>query len=161
MGRIERRIRELGLVLPAPLRLPPGMELPFPEVNIRAGRAFISGTGPLAADGTLAPPFGRLGAEVSVEEGARLARLTGLAMLAGLARALDSLDQVAGWARVFGMVQAVPGFADSPAVINGFSLLIHQVFGEEVGRHARSAIGVAALPMNIAVEIEAEVILAP
>ncbi len=158
-GKITQRLDEMGLILPKPLQLPEGVVLPFPEVNIRGERAFISGTGPLNPDGTLAAPLGQVGVDVSVEEAAGLARLTGLAMLAGLERALGSLDRVAGWARVFGMVNSPAGFTRQPEVINGFSHLILEVFGDEVGRHARSAVSVAALPMQIAVEIEAEVII--
>jgi enamine deaminase RidA (YjgF/YER057c/UK114 family) len=158
MGKVEDRLRERGLVLPAPLQLPPGMELPFPEVNIRARRAVISGASALEEDGRLAAPFGKVGSEVSVEEGYRLAKLTGLCILAGLKRELGELDRITGWVRVFGMVNSAPGFTEQPAVINGFSHLILDLFGPETGRHARSAVGMAALPMNIAVEIEGEVL---
>ena len=78
-------------------------------------------------------------------------------MLADLRTALGSIDRVSGWLRVFGMVNAAPGFTDMPQVINGASDLIIEVFGPEIGSHARSAIGVAELPWNIPVEIEAEV----
>lgn len=159
MGAIEQRLEELGLVLPAPLQLPKGVILPFPEVNIRGNRAFISGAGPLNVDGSLAEPLGQVGHDVRVEEAAGLAALAGLAMLAGLQRALGSLDRVEAWGRVFGMVNSDADFSQQPAVINGFSSLILQIFGDEVGRHARSAVSVAALPMRIAVEIEAEVLI--
>jgi len=119
----------------------------------------VSGHGPTDADGALAGPFGKVGAEVTPEEGYRAARATALAMLASLQQALGSLDRVAGWVRVFGMVNAAPGFTALPAVINGCSDLILEVFGEERGRHARSAVGLAELPWNIPVEIEAEVLL--
>ena len=157
MGQIEDRIAAMGLELPEPIRLPPGVVLPFPEVNIRGTRALISGAGPLMADGTLAEPRGKVGAEVSVEEATALARQVGLVMIASLRRALGDLDRVAGWVRIFGMVNSAPGFDRQPAVINGCSHLILEVFGDEVGRHARSAVGMAELPMNIAVEIEGEV----
>jgi enamine deaminase RidA (YjgF/YER057c/UK114 family) len=157
MGRIEGRLAELGLSLPAPLVLPPGVVLPFPEVNLRGTRAILSGAGPLEPDGSLSGPRGKVGAEVSVEEAAILARKTGLAMLSGLHRALGDLDRITGWVRVFGMVNAAPDFTGHPAVINGFTDLVLDVFGPEIGRHARSAVGMGSLPMNIAVEIEAEV----
>jgi enamine deaminase RidA (YjgF/YER057c/UK114 family) len=159
MGRVDERLRELGLILPQPLKVPPGVVLPFPWVLVRGDRAFVSGHGPVEADGGLARPLGKVGAEVSVEEAVLLARKTGLAILRSLADELGDLDRIAGWARVFGMVNAAPGFTDTPRVINGFSDLILEVFGPEVGRHARSAVGMAELPMRIAVEIEAEVIL--
>jgi hypothetical protein len=109
------------------------------------------------ADGSVAPPFGQLGGEVSLEEGIEAARLTALSMLGSLQRALGSLDRVTGWLRVFGMVNSAPGFDSQPTVINGFSDLIIEVFGPDVGRHSRSAVGMAALPFGIPVEIEAEV----
>lgn len=157
MGQIEDRIAAMGLELPEPIRLPPGVVLPFPEVNIRGTRALISGAGPLTADGTLAEPRGKVGADVGVEDATVLARQVGLVMIASLRRALGDLDRVAGWVRIFGMVNSAPGFTQQPAVINGCSHLILEVFGDEVGRHARSAVGMAELPMNIAVEIEGEV----
>jgi enamine deaminase RidA (YjgF/YER057c/UK114 family) len=113
------------------------------------------------ADGSLARPLGKVGAEVSVGEAVLLARKTGLAILGSLRDELGDLDRIAGWARVFGMVNAAPGFTDTPRVINGFTDLILDVFGPETGAHARSAVGMAELPMRIAVEIEAEVILRP
>ena len=85
------------------------------------------------------------------------ARLTALAILASLRHALGDLDRVTGWLRVFGMVNAAPGFTRTPAVINGFSDLILDLWGPDAGQHARSAIGVAELPFSLPVEIEAEV----
>lgn len=157
MGNFEQRLEDGGYVLPAPLKVPAGVVLPFPEVNLRGNRAIISGAGPLQPNGQLAGPFGQVGRDVTVEQAAHLAELTGLVMIAGLKRSLGELDRVTGWVRVFGMVQSAPDFHSQPQVINGFSNLIHDVFGPETGRHARSAVGLAALPMNIAVEIEAEV----
>lgn len=160
---IDRRLAELGIVLPQPTRVPPGVRLPFAFVNVRGDRAFISGHGPTDAAGRLCGPFGKVGkdgaAEVTPEQANASARLVGLAMLASLKQAVGSLDRVAGWARVFGMVQAADGFHDLPQVINGCSDLIVQVFGDEAGRHARSAVGMASLPWSIPVEIEAEVLL--
>lgn len=159
MARIEARLEEMGLVLPAPLQLPPGMVLPFAMVNVRGDRAFVSGHGPQEADGGMAGPFGQVGDAVSVDEAHELARKTALSILASLKRELGDLDRIAGWGRVLGMVNSAPGFDKQPAVINGFTDLILEVFGPDVGRHARSAVGMAALPMNFAVEIEAEVLL--
>lgn len=157
MSKVEDRLAERGLVLPEPLKIPEGMVLPFPEVNIRGDRAVISGQGPLNPDGTLSGPFGKVGIDVTVEEANKLAEMTGLAMIAALNRALGDLDRVTGWVRVFGMVNCAPEFSQQPAVINGFSNLILDVFGPDVGRHARSAVGMGALPMQMAVEIEGEV----
>lgn len=159
MGRVADRIAGLGIVLPPPLVLPPGVVLPFPEVNIRGDRAFVSGCTALDEAGALMGPFGAVGAEVSVEEAHHLARHTGIAMLAALTRSLGDLDRIAGWARVFGMVCSAPGFVQQPAVINGFTEVIHEVFGPQIGQHARSAVGMVALPMDIAVEVEAELLI--
>lgn len=159
MGRVEQRLRELGLELPPQVPLPDGVTLPFPWVNLRGGRAFVSGHGPQQPDGQLAGPFGQVGAEVDVDQARVLARLCGLSMLASLHRALGDLDRVTGWTRVLGMVNSAPGFDRQPLVINGFSELIVEVFGPEVGRHARSAVGMAGLPFSMAVEIEAEVLI--
>lgn len=155
--RVERRLAELGLELPAPMKLPPGVELPFPWVRVHGGRAFVSGHGPLLADGSLPPVLGKVGAEVSPEQGYDAARATALAVLASLRRELGDLDRITAWLRVFGMVNAAPGFTGAPAVINGFSDLILELWGSEAGRHARSAVGLAELPFRIPVEIEAEV----
>ncbi|HIE22394.1 MAG TPA: RidA family protein [Acidimicrobiia bacterium] len=157
MVRIDDRLTELGLVLPPEVQAPLGVALPFAFVNLRGDRALISGHGPQSPDGALAPPFGRVGAEVSLEEAVTAARLTALSMLGSLQRTLGSLDRITGWLRVFGMVNSAPGFDRQPTVINGFSELILDVFGPEVGRHSRSAVGMAALPFGIPVEIEAEV----
>lgn len=161
MAIVEQRLAAAGLVLPPPVQVPPGVALPFPWVNVRGGRAFVSGHGPQAADGTVAGPFGQVGAEVSVEAAVALAGKAALSMLGSLQRELGDLDRIAGWGRVFGMVNSAPGFAAQPRVINGFSEVILMAFGPEVGRHARSAVGMAALPFGMAVEIEAEVLIHP
>ena len=155
--RIERRLAELGLELPQPMLLPPGLTLPFPWVRVWPGRAFISGHGPLLPDGSLSPVTGKVGVDVTEEQAYDAARLTALAILASLRHALGDLDRVTGWLRVFGMVNAAPGFTETPAVINGFSDLILDLWGADAGQHARSAIGVAELPFSLPVEIEAEV----
>ena len=160
MSTVEERLEELGLVLPEPLQLPPGVTLPFPWVRVVGSRAFISGHGPTNADGSLAHPLGKVGAEVSAEQAYEAAKLTGLAILGSLKRELGTLERIAGWGKVFGMVNSAPGFHRQPAVINGFTDLILSVFGPRVGAHARSAVGLAELPFNIPVEIEGEVELA-
>ena len=157
MSNIERRLQDLGIVLPEPLQMPPGVVLPFPWVRIVGTRALISGHGPTDQDGSLAQPLGKVGQDVSQEQAQLAARLTGLAILGSLQRALGSLDRIAAWTRVFGMVNSAPGFRNQPAVINGFTNLILDVFGPAVGAHARSAVGMAELPFNIPVEIEGEV----
>ncbi|MBV9599946.1 MAG: RidA family protein [Chloroflexi bacterium] len=116
--------------------------------------------GPLNTDGSLAGPFGKVPTDVSPEQAYQSARLVGLAILASLKRELGDLDRVTAWLRVFGMVNSAPEFAAQPGVINGCSDLLLEVYGPEAGQHARSAVGLAALPFNIPVEIEAEVELA-
>ncbi len=159
MSRTQARLTELGIALPPPMQVPGGMALPFPWVNVRGERVVISGHGPQNPDGSLAGPFGKVGADVTLDEAQEIARKVGLSILGSLQRELGDLDRIGGWVRVFGMVNSTPGFDRHPAVINGFSDLILAVFGLETGRHARSAIGVAGLPFDIAVEIEAEVVL--
>jgi enamine deaminase RidA (YjgF/YER057c/UK114 family) len=154
---VEARLEALGLVLPEPIKVPPGVSLPFSWVRVRGSRVFISGHPPLNPDGSLARPLGKVGAEVSLGEGYQAARLAGLAILGNLKRALGNLDRITAWLRVFGMVNAAPGFNQLPSVINGFSDLIFELYGKEKGNHARSAVGLAELPFNIPVEIEAEV----
>ncbi len=154
---IAARLEAMGLALPAPLRLPPGVTLPFPWVRVHGNRAFVSGHGPQLRDGSLAPPFGKVGADLTVEQGKIAARLVALSVLASLERELGSLDRIEAWLKVLGMVNSAPGFAEQPAVINGFSEVILELYGPERGAHARSAVGMAALPMGIPVEVEAEV----
>lgn len=161
MSRIEDKLRSLGLVLPPPLQAPAGVALPFQFVRLVGRRALISGHGPQNADGSIAEPLGKLGRELSVEQGYAAARLTALSMLGSLQRSLGDLDRIQAWGRVFGMVNSAPGFMRQPSVINGFSDLILEVFGPQVGAHARSAVGMAELPFGIPVEIEGEVELAP
>ena len=161
MGKVEDRLSALGLVLPPPMQPPPGIHLPFQFVRLVGNRALVSGHGPLGADGSLARPLGKLGRELTIEQGYRAARLTALAILGSLKRALGDLDRIAAWGRVFGMVNSAPGFNQQPSVINGFSDLILELYGPDVGAHARSAVGMAELPFDIPVEIEGEVWLAP
>jgi hypothetical protein len=157
MSKIEKRLLDLGIKLPRPLQLPPGAVLPFPWVRIVGTRALVSGHGPTNADGSLAQPLGKVGLDVSQEQAYVAARLTGLAILGSLQRELGSLDRIAAWVRILGMVNSAPGFNRQPAVINGFTDLILKIFGPTVGAHARSAVGLAELPFNIPVEIEGEV----
>ena len=154
--KVEAKLEELGLVLPPPVRTPPGVRLPFAFAHAAGGRVYISGHGPQASDGSFAQPLGKVGAEVSPEEGYEAARLTALSILGTLKRELGDLDRVSAWLRVFGMVNSAPGFIGQPGVINGFSDLILELYGPEAGKHARSAVGLAELPFGIPVEIEAE-----
>jgi enamine deaminase RidA (YjgF/YER057c/UK114 family) len=143
------------------MALPPGVRLPFALVRVHGKRALISGHGPQGLDGRFAQPLGKLGRELGVEQGYQAARLTALSILGSLKRELGELDRVRAWLRVFGMVASAPGFTQQPAVINGCSDLILELYGPEAGSHSRSAVGMAELPFNIPVEIEAEVEIEP
>lgn len=156
MGIIETRLIESGLTLPEPMRVPAGLRMPFAWVRVRGRRAFVSGHVPLDADGSLAGPLGKVGAEVSPEQGYEAARRVALAHLASLKRTLGDLDRVTAWLRVFAMVNVAPGFNETPRVTNGYSDLILHLYGPDVGEHARSSIGMM-LPLNAPVNCEAEV----
>ena len=159
--RVEAKLEELKLVLPEPIKVPSGLVLPFAWVRVRGDRAYVSGHGPLNPDGSLSDPLGKVGAEVSEEQGYEAARLTALSILGDLKRTLGDLDRVTAWLRVFGMVNSAPGFGRQPNVRNGFSDLILELYGPEAGDHARSAVGMAELPLGMPVEIEAEVEITP
>jgi len=155
--QIESRLLEMGLVLPAPIIIPPGERLPFAFVRVRGNRAFIAGHAPQNSDGSLGRPLGKLGRELTVEQGYAAARMVALSILGSLQRELGDLDRVTAWLRVLGMVNSAPGFSAQPSVINGFSDLILELYGPERGTHSRSAVGMAELPFDIPVEIDAEV----
>ncbi|MBF6600002.1 MAG: RidA family protein [Dehalococcoidia bacterium] len=161
MSTIEARLAEMGLVLPPELRAPDGSALPFRFVRVTGERALISGHGPQDTDGSVARPLGKLGRDLTVEQGYGAARLTALAILGSLQRALGDLDRIVAWTRLFGMVNSAPGFSQQPSVINGCSDLILELYGADAGAHARSAVGMAELPFNIPVEIEGEVQIRP
>jgi enamine deaminase RidA (YjgF/YER057c/UK114 family) len=107
---IEAKLEELGLVLPEPMQVPQGLRLPFSWVRVRGNRAYISGHIALNSDGSVAGPLGKVGTEVSAEEGYQSARRVALAHLASLKRTLGDLNRVSAWLRVFAMVNVAPGF---------------------------------------------------
>jgi enamine deaminase RidA (YjgF/YER057c/UK114 family) len=144
----EAKIAELNIELP-PAPAPMGVYKPIVILN---GVAYLSGHGPLRSDGTLI--LGRVGSELDQQAGYDAARQTGLAMLATLRSALGSLDKVKRVVKVLGMVNCTSDFEQHPAVINGCSELFAEVFGEEAGVGARSAIGMGSLPGNIPIEVE-------
>lgn len=158
--RIEARLRERGLVLPDAPRVPPEFPLSFVWTRVRGNRAYVAGHGPLDPDGAPAGPFGKIPSEVSLEQGRQAARQTALAILGSLQRELGDLDRVTAWLMVHGMVNADPGYSQTTLVINGFSDLILELYGQDAGQHARFAVGVATLPLNNAVTIAAEVEIA-
>ena len=145
----EANLKKLNLELP-PAAKPMGVYKP---IVIAGSMAYLSGHGPLQVDKTLIT--GRLGLDMDVEAGYEAAKVTGLGMLATLQGHLGSLDRVKRLVKLLGLVRSTDGFSDQPAVINGCSELFRDVFGEDAGVAARSAIGTNALPGGIAVEIEA------
>ncbi len=155
MAPIADRLAELGLELPKPFAAPPGIEFKFDLVHVLEDMAFVSGHLPM--DGAEVLVTGRVGDELDVDAGYEAARLVGLSILASLEQELGDLDRVKSWVKALGMVQCGDGFDKPPAVINGFTDLILEIWGEPAGRHARSAIGVEQLPFNAPVEIEAVV----
>jgi enamine deaminase RidA (YjgF/YER057c/UK114 family) len=160
MSNIDRRIAELGITLPMPWTLPTGLTVPASLVRVRGKRVLVSGHVPINLDGSVTGPFGRVGAEVSPEQGQQAARVALIGILASLKQKLGNLDRIAAWLHVYGMVWPAPGFTGFPLMMNGASSLIQEVFGPEIGDHARIAIGVGALPFNVPVEIAAELELA-
>ena len=152
MGRISERLAELGHELPAVFSAAPGVEFRFDLVRVAGNTAYVSGHGPLDGDRVLVK--GKVGAEVTPEQGYEAARLTALSVFASLEQHLGDLDRVTGWVKLLGLVNCAPGFSATPGVVNGFSDLVHDLWGD-AGRHASSAIGVAELPFDIPVEVEA------
>ena len=145
----EARLKEKNITLPQPAT---------PVANyvgaVRVGNLlFLSGHGPLRTDGKPSAR-GKVGRELTVEQGYQVAREVGHSLLATTRAHLGSLDKVRRVVKVLGMVNSADGFGDQPKVINGFSDLMVEIFGEAVGKHARSAVGMAELPMGIPVEIE-------
>jgi len=148
MGAIETRLEELGIRLPT---TPAAAANYVPSVKT-GNLLYLSGLGPAKrADGTA--PQGKVGKELTLEEGYEAARLTGVNMLSRLKSEVGDLDKVVRVVKLLGMVNATPDFTEHPAVINGCSDLMVEVFGDK-GRHARSAVGMSGLPFNIPVEIE-------
>ena len=147
-GSAEARLRELGIELPKAMA-PIANYVPAARLG---NVIFLAGAPPIKADGKFAT--GKVGNDVTLEEAYQHARLVGVGLLAVMRQELGNLDKVVRVGRVFGMVNAAPNFTDHPKVINGCSDLFVQVFGDR-GRHARCAVGMASLPFNISVEIEA------
>jgi enamine deaminase RidA (YjgF/YER057c/UK114 family) len=145
----EERLAQLNVTLP-PAPKPMGVYKP---VVVAGNVVYVSGHGPLKADKTLIT--GRVGAGLDVAAGKDAARQVGLTILASLRSELGSLNRIKRVLKVLGMVNSTPDFLEHPAVINGCSELFAEVFGKDAGVGARSAVGMAALPGNIAVEIEA------
>ena len=153
----DERIQDLNLILPELIKLPPNVDINFSWVRVSRERVFVSAHIALNPDGSIYDVVDKVGAEFTLEQGYEIARQTGITMLSSLNRELGALNNITAWLRVFGMVNVAPGFTNTPTVINGFSDLIIEVFGKEIGDHTRSAVGMAELPFGAAVEIEAEI----
>jgi enamine deaminase RidA (YjgF/YER057c/UK114 family) len=145
----EQRLKALGIQLPA---APKPIAVYVPAVRV-GNLLFVSGLGPTQPDGI--PVRGKVGGDLSLADGYAAARLVGLNTLSTVQATLGTLNAVVRLVKVLGMVNCVPTFGDQPKVINGFSELMVQVFGEKNGKGARSAVGIGSLPNNIAVEVEA------
>lgn len=150
MATPDERLRELGLELPEIPSLP--FKPKLAPVLVHGGLAYLSGIGPVGVEG-------RVGETMTVEQGYEAARQTALLALRRVADALGELDRVDRWVKVLGFVRSAPGFGDQPSVLNGFTDAVVDVYGEERGLAARSAIGVAELPAGIPVEVEALIAL--
>ncbi|TAH73788.1 MAG: RidA family protein [Anaerolineaceae bacterium] len=149
MSQTDKKLEELGIVLPKKDRRGKGML----AIRQYDDLLFVSGTGPNNVDNT--PAFiGKLGSDLTIEEGYRAARLCGINMLAAVREYVGDLDRISGIMKVLGLVASSPDFYDQPAVMHGFSDLMVEVLGDR-GLHARSAMGTCCLPQNIPVEVEA------
>jgi enamine deaminase RidA (YjgF/YER057c/UK114 family) len=146
----ETRVQELHLILPKP----PRPVAKYRTALLVGNMLYVSGHGPLKPDGSLIT--GKVGGDLTPEQGKDAARQVGLAILATVRNTLGSLDRVARLVKTLGLVNCPPEFKEQPQVINGFSELMAEVFGEEAGVGTRSAVGAGSLPGNIAVEIECQ-----
>ncbi|MEQ3551662.1 RidA family protein [Pseudonocardia nematodicida] len=156
---VEARLADLGLALPPVLAAEAPVRIPFEWARVVGDRVLLSGHGALDPEGRPCPPFGRVPGEVPLEDAQASARRAGLALIASLRRAIGDLDRVQAWTMVNGFVNADPGYGQTTAVLNPLSDLLLDVFGD-VGQHARTAIGVGALPLNLPVIASAEVVIA-
>lgn len=145
----EARIKELKITLPPP---PKAMAKYKPAI-LAGNMLYVSGHGPARIDAK-SPVAGRVGADLTLEQGKEAARLVGLNVLSTVKDTLGSLDKIKRLIKTLGMVNCTPDFKDQPQVINGFSELMAEVFGEDAGVGARSAVGMCSLPVNIPVEVE-------
>jgi enamine deaminase RidA (YjgF/YER057c/UK114 family) len=150
----DERLEELGLELPEIPPMPAGPQPLVESVRVHGAMGFVSAIGPVGTTGIV-------GGSMTLEEGREAARLTALLALRRIRDALGSLEAVERWLKVTGFVRSAPGFAQQPAVLNGFTEQIIEIYGPERGRCARSALGTSDLPMNIPIEVDAIVALRP
>ena len=149
MASPESRLKELNIVLPTP----PKPVAKYKPAVLVGNMLYVSGHGP-AKIGDNVPLLGKVGAKLTTEQGKESARLVGINILSTVRSTLDSLDRIKRLVKTLGMVNSTPEYVDHPTVINGFSELMAQVFGEDAGVGARSAVGMGSLPGEIPVEIE-------
>ncbi|WP_063837059.1 RidA family protein [Phaeacidiphilus oryzae] len=162
-GEVRERLALHGHRMPAAWQVPqaPGTRIPASLVRRVGDRLYVSGHIPTSEEGVVTGPYGKVGEELDLLGAQQAAIRTLLSLLASVERAAGDLAAVRAWCSLHCMVNSAPGFTDFPAVFNPASRLLVDVFGEEIGGHARVAVGVAGLPWNLPVEIEAEVELHP
>lgn len=153
---IESKLAGMGLALPAEMKVPAGFRIKWKQVRIIGSRAVIAGHGPRQQDGTFAGKPGKVGADLTIEEGYAAARDTGLGILGDLKRELGDLDRGVSWVRVFGMVNSAPGFTGQAQVIDGFTDLMVSLYGEDAALCPQAVAGMAELAPNSPVIIEGE-----
>ena len=155
--RVEAKLAELGLDLPGPMSLPEGFRPLWRQVRVVGTRAIIAGHGPRQADGTPPADGGKIGADLTPEQGYQAARSTALGVLGDLKREIGDLDRVVAWIRVFGLVNSAPGFSGQARVIDGFTELMVSLYGEDIAICPRAVAGAVELPFGSPVIIEGEV----
>lgn len=155
--RVEARLSEMGLVLPEPMSAPPGFTIKWRQIRVVGTRAVIAGHGPRNVDGSFSGPSGKVDADLTIAQGYEAARRTALGILGDLKREIGDLDRVVSWTRVFGMVNSSPGFVAQAAVIDGFTDLMIDLYGDEAAVCPRAVAGVAELALGSPVIIEGEV----
>ena len=155
--KVEERLRERGYVLAESGQGQSRLRTPFSRLRIHENTIYVSGQGARDADGGYQGPWGSVPSEVSLEQAQECARKVALAMLGDLKRELGDLDRITAWLMVSGFVNADPGYEETTSVMNGFTDLILEVFGDEIGAHARSSIGASALPGNTPVIVAAQI----
>ncbi|KAM7209910.1 Endoribonuclease L-PSP/chorismate mutase-like protein [Rhypophila decipiens] len=162
---VQKKIYSMGLYLPDEPKVPAGVVIDFAWARVHGDRVFASGHAAQAPDGTVMGPFGPVGDHVTLEQASEAAKFATLSLLASVRRALgggpDALDRIEAVLRVDGFVLCAPGFERTTNVINGCSRLLLDIFGGDVGRHARTAMGVVATPLSCPVVVAAEFAIRP